>query len=193
MIASTPGVIQSARLFLIPMTPAFLTASLAGEHRQAAELIGLTIPSDWWGKTNLMQRRLAELSDDPSLQPWLLRAIALRDEHRMIGHIGFHTRPGAEYLREISPGGVEFGYTVYPAFRRQGYAYEASNALMAWAHSEHHVSRFVVSISPTNIPSLGVAGKLGFVRIGSHMDIEDGPEDIFELRYTGGNAHEQPR
>ena len=27
----------------------------------------------------------------------------------MIGHIGFHTSPGADYLGEWSPGGAEFG------------------------------------------------------------------------------------
>lgn len=32
---------------------------------------------------------------------------------QMIGHIGFHTQPGAPYLQEIAPAGVEFGYTVY--------------------------------------------------------------------------------
>ena len=40
--------------------------------------------------------------------------------------------------------------------------------------------RFIVSISPLNAPSLGLAAKFGFRRIGSHLDEVDGPEDIFE-------------
>ena len=54
---------------------------------------------------------------------------------------------------------------------------------MRWAREEHGVRRFVVSISPDNLPSLGLAAKLGFQTIGSHLDEIDGPEDIFERSY----------
>jgi RimJ/RimL family protein N-acetyltransferase len=101
----------------------------------------------------------------------------------MVGHIGFHTQPGAEYLRDLAPGGVEYGYTVFSAFRRQGYAREACEALMQWAYQEHQVTRFVVSIRPDNIPSRRLAERFGFKQIGSHMDEEDGLEDIYELHY----------
>ena len=103
----------------------------------------------------------------------------LRREQRMIGHIGFHTRPGERYLDDLAPGGVEFGYTVFEKDRRQGYAREACVALMAWAHRVHGVTRFVVSIGPGNVASLELARGLGFKWIGSHLDEEDGPEDIF--------------
>lgn len=103
----------------------------------------------------------------------------------MVGHIGFHSRPGEKYLDELTPGGVEFGYTVFEKWRRRGYASEASESLMDWAHRLHGVTRFVVSISPTNLPSLGLARRLEFERIGSHVDDEDGPEDIFERRLGG--------
>lgn len=96
----------------------------------------------------------------------------------MIGHIGFHDRPDADYLRDLAPGSVEFGYSVFAPFRRQGYAAEACAALMEWARQEHHVARFVVSISPENTPSLRIADHFGFRKIGSHVDEEDGPEDI---------------
>lgn len=105
-----------------------------------------------------------------------------RVESTMIGQIGFHTRPGPEYLATLSPGGVELGYTVFEAWRRQGYAREAAEGLMDWAHRSHGVTRFVVSISPTNRASLALASRLAFARIGSHVDEEDGPEDIFERR-----------
>ncbi|MFL5806456.1 MAG: GNAT family N-acetyltransferase [Roseiflexaceae bacterium] len=183
---STATTIQSARLDMIPMTPEFLQASLDGDLAAAAAVIGLTIPTDWLEEPDLMRIRLDQLRADPSLQPWLLRAIGLRSERLMIGHIGFHTRPGAAYLADLAPGGVEFGYTVFARFRRQGYAREAAHALMGWAAREQGVPRFVVSISPQNLPSLGLAQQLGFQRIGSHVDEEDGPEDIFELRVAAG-------
>jgi RimJ/RimL family protein N-acetyltransferase len=74
---------------------------------------------------------------------------------------------------------VELGYTVYSEFRRRGYASEAAARLMDHAHGARGVSRFVVSISPENVPSLALARKLGFVKVGAQWDEEDGPEDVF--------------
>lgn len=179
---SSSATIQSSRLDLIPMSPAFFEASLTGDLATAGQLLGAVVPPDWLAETGLMRIRLDQLRAEPSLQPWLVRAMVLRKEQQMIGHIGFHSRPGADYLSELAPGGVEFGYTVFPSFRRQGYAREAAEALMAWAHREHRVTRFVVTISPDNLPSLGLAQQFGFKQIGSHIDEEDGPEDIFLLQ-----------
>jgi RimJ/RimL family protein N-acetyltransferase len=71
----------------------------------------------------------------------------------MVGQIGFHTAPGADYLQPFSPGGIEFGFTVFPRFRRQGFAREASLALMRWAAQIHGMTKFVVSIRPDNSAS----------------------------------------
>jgi RimJ/RimL family protein N-acetyltransferase len=171
--------IRSARLDLISMTPAFLEASLAGNRARAATLLGVAVPEAWPGPSSWPKRRLDQLRADPDLQPWLTRAMVLRAERRMIGQIGFHGRPGEAYLDELAPGGVEFGYTVFEPDRRRGYAREACTALMEWAQGEHGVRRFVLSISPSNRASLGLARQLGFARIGSHLDDEDGPEEIF--------------
>jgi [ribosomal protein S5]-alanine N-acetyltransferase len=177
------GIIQAERLDLIPMSPEFLAVSLQADRVRAAELIGLTIPDDWPDIPDVVRLRLSQLQADASMQPWLLRAIGLRSSGAMVGHIGFHTQPGAQYLESLAPGGVEFGYTVFPRFRRQGYAREACEALMEWALQTHGVTRFVVSISPTNAASLALAAHMGFRRIGSHLDAVDGPEDIFERRF----------
>lgn len=69
---------------------------------------------------------------------------------------------------------------MFEEYRRQGFAYEAAGALMNWARTEHGVKRFVVSISPENTPSLALAAKFGFRKIGSHIDEVDGLEEIFE-------------
>ena len=176
-------IIQSERLDLIPMTPAVLRALLAGNSGEAGELLGLWVPADWDLPQFVLELRRREIEENPGLQPWLLRAISLREQGLFVGHIGFHTAPGAEYLAELSPGGVEFGYGVLEPWRRRGIATEAIEAMMRWAREEHQVQRFVVSISPDNLPSLGLAAKLGFRKIGSHIDELDGPEDIFERSY----------
>jgi RimJ/RimL family protein N-acetyltransferase len=165
------------------MTPAFLRASLEGKIRQAEALIGLSVPEGWPGEAaGVLSLRLKQLEADPALQPWLLRAMGDCMAGVMVGHIGFHTAPGAEYLQGFSPAAVEFGFEVFPPFRRQGYAREASLALMRWARETHAVKNFVLSIRPDNTPSQLLAAQLGFVRIGSHLDEVDGIEDVLELR-----------
>jgi RimJ/RimL family protein N-acetyltransferase len=178
--------IQSERLDLIPLTPAFLEASLAGDLETAANLINLQIPPDWLQAKRLMQIRLDQLRRLPALQPWLLRAIALRQSKLMVGRIGFHTQPGPTYLQEIAPGGVELGYTVFASFRRQGYARESCQALMEWAYHEHHITRFVVSINPDNVPSLRIAQHFGFQKVSEHFDEVDGLEHVFVRSVTDG-------
>ena len=173
--------IQTERLDLIPLALPFLRTSLEKNVAECQRLMSIALPDEWPGKyANLLARRLKQLDEEPALQPWLLRAISLRGVGVMVGHIGFHTAPGADYLQPYSPDAVEFGYTVYPPFRRQGYAREASKSLIDWAFRIHGVRKFVVSIRPDNLPSQGLAAQLGFVRIGSHIDEVDGLEEVLE-------------
>ena len=101
----------------------------------------------------------------------------------MVGHIGFHALPGADYQNDWMPGAVEFGFSVFAPHRRRGYAEEAARALMRWAYETHGIRKFVLTIAPTNLPSQSFAAKLGFVSIGSHVDEVDGTEDILALEY----------
>lgn len=173
------SIIRSERLLLVPMRPAFLAASLASNQQKASESLGLTVPEEWFAEKGLMDIRLAQLEQDATLQPWLLRAIALRSEMVMIGHIGFHSHAAPDYLQPYAPQGIEFGYTVYPAYRGQGYATEAGTALMEWATAVHHIIQFVLTIAPDNTPSQRIAQRFGFVKVGEHMDEADGLEEIF--------------
>ena len=174
-------IIHSPRLELIALSSDFLRMSLRDDLESASRLIDLSVPRDWLEAKWLMELRLAKIRANPALEPWLLRAIGLRETRTMIGFIGFHTLPGAEYLNSYAPGSVEFGYTIFPDYRKKGYASEAAQALMDWGRREHGVTRFVVSISPENEPSLRLARKFGFRKVGTVTDPEDGVEDIFLL------------
>jgi ribosomal-protein-alanine N-acetyltransferase len=174
--------IESRRLKLVPMDPHFLRTWLEGDVREASRLIGATVPALPEGVAPVLKLRLQQLEQDPSLQPWLLRAMTLISRSEMIGHIGFHTTPGAKYLDKWHPGAIEFGFQVYHPHRRQGYALEASKAMMNWAREARGVTRFVLTISPDNTASQALAKRLGFVRVGEHTDDIDGVEDV--LAYT---------
>lgn len=182
-MATSFGLIQSPRLDLVLLEMEALQYSLAGDIRALESNLGVEVPHDWLEAKGLVEMRYEQIVHNPEYRPWSIRAITLREKRAMVGYIGFHTKPGASYLQSYAPNGVEFGYTIFPACRRNGYAREAVVALMKWAYEQHSVPEFVLSISPGNIPSLKLAQGLGFVKIGSYVDEEDGVEDIYRLDY----------
>jgi len=177
------NMIHSNRLDLVLLESKTLKQSLAKDMEALQNTLGMDIPLDWFEAKELIELRYQQIIRDPEYEPWSLRAINLREIGKMIGHIGFHTRPGASYLHSYAPNGVEFGFTIFPEFRRNGYAREASLVLMEWAYEKHSVPEFVLSISPNNIPSLKLAQGLGFKKVGSQLDEVDGVEDIYRLDY----------
>ena len=160
-----------------------LEALLVGERVVAARLLGCGIPDDLPLESMPLARRLDQLRRDPSVQPWLLRAMVDRVSGMLVGHIGFHSPPRPEYLATIAPDAVELGYSVHAPFRRQGYATEAVLALMYWACSLHGQRCFFLSISPQNLASTAMAQSLGFATCGSHIDDEDGLEIEYVRRF----------
>lgn len=170
--------IETPRLILRALPPAALAALVAGNRAEASRLTGCDLADFPEEERPIAAMRLKDLAADPGYLPWSLRAMALKPGLAFVGHFNFHGKPGADYLKELAPGAVELGYFVLPAFRRQGFAEEAALGMMGWATRMHGVRRFVVSISPQNAPSVAMAHKLGFARIGSHIDEADGYEDI---------------
>jgi ribosomal-protein-alanine N-acetyltransferase len=172
--------IRTRRLELVSMSVPFMEALARGDLSAAAREIGASVPQ--WMPVQLegfLKFRLAQLANDPSIQPWLGRAMVLTDdadERRVIGSVGFHGPPDDK-------GRLEVGYSVDPAYRRRGFAIEAIRVLFAWAHDRHGVSRFVASISPDNEPSLRLAAQLGFEQVGSQIDEIDGLELVFETTW----------
>ena len=168
--------IESRRLLLRPMGASVLEALLVGDLVTAGRLLECNFPADMSPHDFPLASRLDQLRRDSSVEPWLLRALIERASGIVIGHIGFHTPPRPEYLASVAPDAVELGYSVHAPFRRQGYATEATLALMQWAYSLHGQRCFFLSISPQNIASTAMAESLGFVMCGSHMDEVDGLE-----------------
>jgi len=174
--------IQTDRLELVPMTPDFLRSTLTGRTDEAHAHLALKIPPAWFQEKDFAAMRLGDFESGKTTQPWMPRAIGLRATREMVGYIGFHTPPRPDYLKDLCPDGVEFGYTIFPEYRRNRYAWKAARSLMDWAFLTHDVTWFVASASPENTASLQLIAKLGFRRIGAHLDEIDGPEDIFALK-----------
>jgi [ribosomal protein S5]-alanine N-acetyltransferase len=179
--------IRSKRLELVSLSPKFIDALIAGRRDEAEAEAGITLQKGWPDRhdAGFLQLRADQMRRDPEARQWLVRAITLPRRGRpMIGHIGFHGKPGVNGPRR--DGALEVGYTVFEPFRGRGYATEAVEALLAWARREHGISDFVASVGPWNASSLAVIRKLGFEQTGTQWDEEDGEELVFEL--TTGDA-----
>jgi GNAT superfamily N-acetyltransferase len=173
--------VETARLSLQSLPMAALAAIAEDALDTAAEIAGCDLTGFPADQRGIARIRLEDLTRDPAYLPWSLRALCLKPDLRFVGYFNFHSRPDADYLRDLAPGAVEFGYFILPEFRRRGLAQEAALGMMGWAAREFGIRRFVVSISPENTASVAMAAKLGFARIGGHMDDVDGYEDILAL------------
>jgi ribosomal-protein-alanine N-acetyltransferase len=169
--------IRTPRFELVSMSMPFMLALLAHDFDRASREIGATVPPNMPDDlVHFLEYRTAQLRDDPSIQPWIGRAIVIDDEEgrRVIGSIGFHSPPDDD-------GRVEIGYRVQPEYRRQGVATEVVRALLGWANREHGVTRFRASTAPDNLASQAVLARFGFRQTGTQMDEIDGLELVFEL------------
>ena len=63
-------------------------------------------------------------------------------------------------------GALDMGYHIFPEYRRQGYALEATRFLLRYAEEEECVRKVILRIRKENIPSLKLAGKLSFRQVG---------------------------
>lgn len=168
--------IATPRFELVSMSLPFMQALRRHDIEAAAAEIDADVPADMPDDLkHFLEYRIADLSADPTVQPWLGRAIVLDDGsgRRIIGSVGFHSPPDDR-------GQVEVGYRVEPTHRRQGVASEVVQALFDWACREHGVTRFRAATSPDNAASQAVLRRFGFRQVGVQIDEYDGPELVFE-------------
>ncbi len=173
--------IRTDRLELVSLSAQVMEALVAGGKTYAGAAIGAPIPNDWPNEhdAEFLRLRLGQMRADSEPQEWAVRAMVLADERALAGHIGFHGPPGINVLGRQDA--VEFGYTVFPDYRRRGLSAEAARGIFDWASREHGIRAFVASIAPENEPSVGSVRKLGFVHVGEHWDEHDGLEHEYLL------------
>ncbi len=100
-------------------------------------------------------RQAADMAASPDF--W---AVELKASAKVIGQI---------YLKQIEPLELrtcELGYILSPAFQRQGYASEATAALVTHALTARGMHRVVAHCNPENVASWKLLEKIGFRREG---------------------------
>jgi ribosomal-protein-alanine N-acetyltransferase len=153
--------VSTQRLDLIPCS-AELARALIRRRIHAGVLLGTRVPDDWPAQDlrDFLPHYVQQLEADPSLLGWGIWLMIHRTESVVIGDLGFKGKPDHE-------GTVEIGYSVVPAYRRRGYASEATRALVGWALARPGVRRVVAECAPDNLASIRVLEKLGMQRLGT--------------------------
>jgi RimJ/RimL family protein N-acetyltransferase len=149
-------VLKTARLELVAATPHLLRAE--GEGREAfGRQLGAHVPGAWPPELYDDDARLWTLNaleTRPDAAGWWMYYVVLADARELIGVAGYKGPP--------ADGTVEVGYGVLDAHRRQGYATEATRALVDRAFATPGVTRVIAETLPHLHPSIGVMEKLGF-------------------------------
>jgi ribosomal-protein-alanine N-acetyltransferase len=153
--------LRTRRLDLLPCS--FQVAQVVVQGRDGVKsLLGVRVPDDWPAQDlqEFMPTYAQQLQADPALLGWGIWLMIHREERTVIGDLGFKGRPDDE-------GTVEIGYSVVPAYRRQGFASEAVRALVDWALAQQGVRGIVAECSRDNAPSIRVLEKVGMQRLGT--------------------------
>ncbi len=162
---------ETARLRLVPYSPAHLLALIEGEER-FAECFGLPAADGLRGfmvSDDVSPAWLARLRASTEADPWLHGFAVVHPESRSaIGNLGFKGPPDAD-------GVVEIAYGIAPGFQGRGYATEVARAAVGFAFASDRVRLVRAHTLPTPNASTRVLTKCGFTHAGEFTDPDDGP------------------
>ncbi|HWA01722.1 MAG TPA: GNAT family N-acetyltransferase [Caulobacterales bacterium] len=151
--------ILTPRLRVEPVTPRLAAAARDGGDA-FAEALGAEAPEDWRASSLRLMGHAAPSSWSVAA-PLPIRAVAVhRELGCVIGDVRFEPLP-------LEPELIEIGYSIARAHRRQGYAVEATGALIDWLFDAGGVRAAIAGCNRRNRASVGVLRKLGFWLDGS--------------------------
>ena len=152
--------IQTERLILTACTPQVARAGNVGK-RQLESLLGARVDDDWLEEDGrgLLSFYDYQIRNDADMLGWGLWLIMHNVERVVFGSAGFKGKPDAN-------GMIEIGYGIAPTFRRQGYTYEAAQALCDWAWQHPQVQRITAECLADNTGSRRILEKLGMTQTG---------------------------
>lgn len=84
---------------------------------------------------------------------------------------------GDLYIKEESKA-VWIGYTISPAYARQGFAFECVSGLISWIKKQGFY-RILASVDPQNSPSINLLKKLNF----SFTGTDEIGDKLYELKH----------
>lgn len=171
--------IETDRLILNTISLPILRMIIDENYEAVQKDSGFIIPPDCSMPDRIWLKRRVEMIElDKEQHKWMYRAIIRKNDNTMIGHISFHHKAPDPDLLGISELAVELGYTINSDCRRKGFAKESAIAMMEWAYRESNVRTFILTINPSNYPSIKLAKAMSFKITGERIDEVDGLEYI---------------
>lgn len=155
-----PVTLETSRLSLVVLLPEEIRALIAGDAQGASRSAGVVFPSGWPDAADVREGlpwHLRHIERNPSHRPWRIRVVVDRTDCSVIGSINLKGPPD-------KTGDIEIGWGITESRRRQGYALEASCAVIVWALREAPVRTISATIADENEASQRLAVKLGLVR-----------------------------
>jgi RimJ/RimL family protein N-acetyltransferase len=168
------------RIEIVHLGLSALQALAAGDLAEAGRLAPVPVTPYLVGPEcrGVWQMRAAQVALDPASGAWVTGLVRDARGQRTVGRAGFHGPPDAA-------GMVEVGYSIDPAYRRQGHARAAVRALLARAGREPVVRTVRASVRPDNTASRDLVLAAGFRVVGEQLDEEDGLEIVYEVSAAG--------
>jgi [ribosomal protein S5]-alanine N-acetyltransferase len=177
--------ILTARLALIAITPEALQSEQLADGRLGS-ITSAAVPAEWppehW-EPHVFELLLTRFAADSTEVGWH-RYIALRHDgsRTLIGTMG-------GFRKAETPEECEVGYSVVPEFQGNGYATEATQAMMEWALAHPYLRAISAQTFPSLPKSIRVMEKCGMEFAGAGD--EEGTVR-YRLRRTACSAQATP-
>jgi ribosomal-protein-alanine N-acetyltransferase len=152
--------LKTARLLLVPITPALLEAEHSSHAMLAAQLAA-TVPAAWppadWDFA-LRAAIHAQITTAPDTLGWHRYSLFLHNgERTLIGCIGAFPK---------HEGAAELGYSTLSTFQRRGFATEAASAFLPWLLQQPGVRRITAQSYLDRPESIKVMQRSGMIYTG---------------------------
>lgn len=154
------------RLDLIPFKLKIIETAIIG-NAELASFLDVTVIPDWHDQEFLKTLPFIAniLRNYPVQNEWGWGSLIIHQaENTLIGHIMVKVIPDSAGL---PTGALEIGYYIAASYRQQGYAFEATKAVVDWALAQPSVQSVSASCDRTNLASKRVLEKLGMELIES--------------------------
>lgn len=158
-------VIRTERLNLMVCGPLIAKAA-ASDDLADRQGLPVQVPANWPEQDlkEFLPVLVEQMEQDPAFAEWAVWLMVDPAANRVMGDLGFKGPPDSQ-------GQVEIGYGILPEYRRQGYAFEAVQALVNWAFQERGVSAVLAECLADNAGSIRILEKLGMERLAPEGDM----------------------
>lgn len=170
--------IETDRVVLRPVD-APLARAMLESRKAAAELAGAVLHGDFPDPVlaDMLPAHADDLASGRAMVGWGLWVVVYKTVRMVVGGVSFKGPPN-------SLGEIEVGYSVVRAHRRRGLAAESTSALVGWALRDSQVGRILAQCEDTNLGSIRVLEKLGFLRLPAGRGQAEGNVLRWELTRT---------